>query len=81
MDIDIIGKLNDGTLFTCKNLFGSFSGGYKFKINYSKDKMRHGMQVHILLNNLASFPLQHNRKAVKFYPEIFEFKVFVESNN
>ena len=30
------------------------SRGYNFKINYLKDKMRHGMCVHILLNNLAS---------------------------
>ena len=68
------------------------SSGYNFKINYLKDKMRHGMQVHILLNNLASSPLQllcqkycfwHRRstsygKTVKFYLEI-EFKVFVRS--
>ena len=26
MDISAIGKLNDGTLFTYKNLFGLFSG-------------------------------------------------------
>ena len=68
------------------------SSGYNFKINYLKDKIRHGMQVHILLNNLASSPLQllcqkycfwHRRstsygKTVKFYLEI-EFKVFVRS--
>ena len=35
------------------------SGGYNFKINYLKDKMRRRMWVHILLNNLASSPLQH----------------------
>ena len=29
-------------------------GDYNFKINYLKDKMGHGVQVHILLNNLAS---------------------------
>ena len=29
-------------------------GDYKFKINYLKDKMGHGVRVHILLNNLAS---------------------------
>ena len=68
------------------------SSGYNFKINYLKDKMRHGMQVHILLNNLASSPLQllcqkycfwHRRstsygKTVKFYL-VIEFKVFVRS--
>ena len=68
------------------------SGGYNFKINYVKDKMRHGMWVHIMLNGLASSPLQHKyyfwhrksksyEKTVKFYPEIFQFKVFVRSNN
>ena len=35
------------------NFFFS-SGDPHFKTNYSKDKMRHGMWVHILLNNLAS---------------------------
>ena len=35
------------------------SGGYNFKINYLKDKMRHRMWVHLLLNNLAPSPLQH----------------------
>ena len=35
------------------------TGGYNFKINHSKNKMRHGMLVHILLNNLASSLLQH----------------------
>ena len=34
------------------------SGGYNFKINYLKDKMRHGMRLHILLNNVVSSPLQ-----------------------
>ena len=60
----------------------------KIYTNFSlKDKMRHGMWVHILLHNLASSPLQHEyyfwhrgskcyEKAVKFYPEILEFKVF-----
>ena len=121
MDTDIIGKLYDWTLFTCKNLFGLFSGkveicwiwkikasyilsssaksywgytiillqnrirvydliehisryfkicpskfilmffissgGYNFKINYLKYQIRHGMWVHILLNNFASSPL------------------------
>ena len=68
------------------------SGGYNFKINYLKDKMRHGMWVHILLNNLVSSSLQRDycfwrrrsicyEKAVKFYVEIFEFKAFVLSNN
>ena len=68
------------------------SGGYNFKINHSKDKISHGMWVHILLNNLASTLLQHEyyfwhkmskcyEKAVKFYPEIFAFKVLVRSNN
>ena len=32
-------------------------GGYDFKINNLKDKMRHGIWVHILQNNLASSPL------------------------
>ena len=65
------------------------SGGYSFKLNYLKDKMRYRMQAHILINNLASSSLQqeyyfwHRRskcyeKAVKFYPEIFEFKNFVQ---
>ena len=69
------------------NVFLS-SGGYNFKINYLKDKMRHGIKVHILLKKLASSLLQyehyfwHSRskcyeKAVKFHPEMFEFKVFV----
>ena len=64
---------------------------YNLKINYLKDKMRHGMWVRILLKNLASSPLQqgyyfwHRRskcfeKAVKFYSETFEFKVFMWSN-
>ena len=69
------------------------SGGYNFKINYLKNKMRHGMRrVHILLNNLALLPLQRkyyfwqsrskcHEKTVKFYLEIFEFKFFVRSNN
>ena len=35
------------------NLFLSLRG-YNFKINYSKDKLRHGMWVPTLLNNLAS---------------------------
>ena len=47
------------------------------------------MEVHILLNNLAqlSHPHRNNsiafgiRGTVKFYPEIFEFKVLVRSNN
>ena len=66
------------------------SGGYNFKINYLKDKMGHGMWV--LLNNLASSSLQYRyyfwhrsskcyEKAVKFYPEIFKFKVFLGWNN
>ena len=65
---------------------------YNFKINYLIGKMRCGMRVHNLLNNLVSSPLQHEyyfwhsrskcyEKVVKFYPEIFEFKVFVWSNN
>ena len=67
-------------------------GSYNFKINYLKDKMNHGMLVHILLNNLTSPPLQHEsyfwqrrikcyEKVVKFFPKMFEFKVFVRSNN
>ena len=35
------------------------SGGYIFKINYLKHKMRHAMWVYILLKNVASSPLQH----------------------
>ena len=73
------------------NIFFS-SGVCNFKINYWKDKMRHGMWVHILLSNLASSPLQREyyfwyrrwksyEKTVKFYLEITEFKVFVRSNN
>ena len=65
------------------------SGGYNFKINYLKDKMRHGMWVHILLNNLASIAFQrecyfwHRRskcfeKTVTFYLGIFEFKVLFD---
>ena len=65
---------------------------YNFKTNYLNDKMRYGMWVHILLNNMVSSPLEHEyyfwhrrskcyEKSVKFYPEIFEFKVFVRSNN
>ena len=68
------------------------SGGYNFKIICLKDKMKQGMRVHILLNNLSSSPLQHGHyfwhrrskcyeKAVKFYLEIFEFKVFLRWNN
>ena len=70
------------------------SGGFNFKINYLKDKMRHGMRVHASLNSLASSPLQqgyyfwHRRskchvKAVKFkfYSEIFKFKVFLRWND
>ena len=72
--------------------FSLSSGGYNFKINCLKDKMRHGMWVHILLNNLALSPLQHKyyfrlrrskvyEKTVKFYPEIFEFEVSMQSND
>ena len=68
------------------------SGRYHFKINYLKDKMRLEMWVLILMNNLALYPMQHEHyfwhrwskcyeKVVKFYPEIFESKVFVRSNN
>ena len=74
------------------SIFFLSSGGSNFKINYSKDKMRYGMWVHILQNNLALSPLQYeyyswhrrskcHEKTVKFYREIFEFKVFVRSNN
>ena len=38
---------------TYTDFFLSF-GGYTVKISYLKDKMRYGMRVHILLNNLAS---------------------------
>ena len=52
----------------------------------------YGFWESVLLSNLTSFPLQHEyyfwhrrskcyEKAVKFYPEIFEFNVFVRSNN
>ena len=34
------------------------SGVYNFKINYLKDKMRHGISVQILLNSLVSSLLQ-----------------------
>ena len=58
------------------------SGGYNFKSNYLKDKMRSRMWAHMLLNNLLSSPLQSNyyfwhrrskcyEKTVKFYQEIF----------
>ena len=68
------------------------SGGHNFKTNYLKDKMRHEMWVHILLNNLVSSPLEHGyyfwhmrskcyEKVVNFYPEIFEIKVFLHWNN
>ena len=67
------------------------SGGSNFKINYLKNKMRYGMWPHILLNNLASSPYKHEYyfwhrrskyyKKIKFYLEIFAFKVFVRSNN
>ena len=73
-------------------IFFLSSGGYNFKINYLKDKIRHVMRVHIVLNNLVSSPLQHRyyfwhrrskcyEKAVKFHPEMFEFNFFVQSNN
>ena len=47
--------------------------------------MRYGMEVHILLNNLAQLSHPHSNNSiafgiggtVKFYPEIFEFKVLV----
>ena len=68
------------------------SRGCNFKINYLKDKMRYGMWVHILLNNLTSSHcntrinfsqrgLKCFEKAVKCYPEIIELKVFVRWNN
>ena len=68
------------------------SAGYNFKVSYLKDKMRHEIWVHIFLNNLASSLFQceyyfwHrrsncNEKTVKFYLEIIEFKVCVQSNN
>ena len=40
---------------TCANFFFSLVGS-NFKINYLKDKMRYGMWVYILWNNLASSP-------------------------
>ena len=69
--------------------FSLSSGGSNFKINYLKYKMRYGMEVHILLNNLAQLSHTHSnnsiafgiRGTVKFYPEILEFKVLVGSNN
>ena len=51
--------------------------GYNFKISYLKDKMRKGIKVHILLNNLASSPLQREYYCL----EKFEFKVFPRSSN
>ena len=62
-------------------------GVYNFKIDYLKNEMRHGMWVHIFLGNLASSSFQHEYylchrrskcygKAIKFYPEILEFKIF-----
>ena len=50
------------------------------------------MSVHILLSNLASSQQQQEyyllqrrskyyEKPVKFYPEIFEFEVFMQSDN
>ena len=69
--------------------FFLFSGGFNFKTNnYLKGKMRKGIWVHILLNNLALSPLRHRyyfwRRRSKcyenpgtFYSEIFEFKVFL----
>ena len=67
-------------------IFFLSSGDYNFKANYLKDKMRHGMWVHILLNNTAPSPLPHSHyfwhrrskcceNVVKFYQQIFEFKV------
>ena len=58
------------------------SGGYNFKSNYLKDKMRSRMWAHMLLNSLLSSPLQSNyyfwyrrskcyEKTIKFYQEIF----------
>ena len=38
------------------SIFFLSSGGSNFKINYLKDKMRYGMWVHILQNNLALSP-------------------------
>ena len=66
-------------------IFFLSSAGYDFKINYLIVKMRHGMWVDNLLNNLASsiFKRIHSiyqnamKKTVKFYLEIFEFEVFV----
>ena len=66
--------------------------GYTFKINYLKDKMRHGMWVYILLYILASSNCNASitfgtggqnamKKTVQLFPEILEFKVFVLSNN
>ena len=54
--------------------------------------MRHGIWVHILLNNIVSSPLQREyyfwhwrskcyEKVEEFYAEISEFKVFMQSNN
>ena len=61
-------------------------------IYLQKDKMRYRIWVHIMLNNLASSPLQqdyyiwHRRskcyeKTVKSYLERSGFKVFVQANN
>ena len=69
--IDLSTKLYTGLWFTqahlpsfqkmsvkIYNFFLSLES-YNFKINYLKHKMRHGMWVHILLNNLKLSPLQH----------------------
>ena len=64
------------------------SGGYNFKINWLNDKIKHGMWVHILLNNLVWSPWKTGitfgiggqnsmKKAVKIDPEIVSFKVFL----
>ena len=60
------------------------SGDSNFKINYLKDKMGYRMWVHILLNNLVlllAYEVKCYEKTVKFYPGIFEFKVFLQSND
>ena len=68
------------------------SGGYNFKINYLKVKMRHECEFiscltiwrHPSCNTSITFGAGGQnamKRAVKFYPETSEFKVFVRSSN
>ena len=64
------------------------SGGCNFKISHLKDRMRHGMWGHIFwtirrhphCSTSITFSTG-GQNATKKHPEIFEFKVFVRSNN